>query len=111
MSTKPPRRPSAAQLSVVRWLAEDPERRVYGPMSGGTGNRYRFGYAGGRPDAAIRAATGSALIQDGLLRHVGDRYPLGYYALSDLGHAAAGEGPDRQAGPSEVRGADRGRAP
>lgn len=98
-------------MSVVRWLAEDPERRVYGPMSGGTGNRSRFGYAGGRQDAAIHAATGAALIQDGLLRHIGDRYPLGYYTLSDLGHAAAGEAPGEQAGPSDVRGTDRGRAP
>lgn len=76
------------QFNVLRWLADADGRALYGPMSNGMGGADRYGFAGGGPASRLRLATGNALKTSGFIAHAYDKYPLGYFTITDEGREA-----------------------
>lgn len=83
------------QHNILLWLNDQGDRVIYGPMSDGLGQCRRYGFAGGGPAGTIRFLTGDKLKAMGLIRHVRDKYPLGYYAITDAGRAAIADAESR----------------
>ena len=83
-----------SQHNILLWLNDQGDRVLYGPMGvAGIGSRERYGFAGGGPFSGIRLATGNKLLALGLIRHVKDKYPLGYHAITEAGREAVSPSP------------------
>lgn len=76
------------QHNILVWLNDRDGRLLYGPMSNGLGSCHRYGFSGSSLADTIRLLTGDKLKALGLISHVKDKYPLGYYAITDAGRAA-----------------------
>jgi hypothetical protein len=79
---------SPAQRRPLEWLSEKEDRQLYGPMSNGMGGQRNYGGAGGALLGRVLLTTGNRLLSLGLIQHVKDKYPLGYYEITEAGRHA-----------------------
>jgi hypothetical protein len=81
---------TAGITRVLQWLAQDERRRLYGPMSAGSGGCTKYGGMGDSWEP-VAPEVGDVLRQRKFIEHVSDHYPLGYYCLTDAGREAVSD--------------------